>query len=399
MKTFYKYIASILFLVMYFSCNESDNGISDIDITVTTEDFTITTPLLVQQLDTLGFLKGSSNGGEVTFTLLSQTPENSVNLGIRYGEIIVASPEVFNSDVIADEINLKVEVKKKDVTKISNVTILRNLNDLDGDGVENNVDPEPNNPCLPEQEATYTNFNPFNSLWIASDCDDDGISNIDEVNNGTNPYFDESSIGDSDGDGLRDNVDSHPDDPCLPEKFVGFQGFDPTNAIWAAGDCDGDGTSNGDEAAAGRSPYPFPNLPCNEIFNFDLENYARELRTVDSNNGEGVTIGQVSQNCGTIFFTGGSIFNQGCFNEDVSIPFFFEPADQTSSNGRVFVDLTEYSCLAEDRVSSRLFTVEGVGTYSGASSMVELTYTITQLGDDVPDDERVTTGTLIIRPL
>ncbi|APY12044.1 hypothetical protein BWZ22_12750 [Seonamhaeicola sp. S2-3] len=396
MKTIFKSIIGVFLLLISFSCDESKDNVSG--ILINTEDFTIEAPIVVKKRDTLGFLKGSSNKGEVTFSLISQTPENSVVLGLRYGEIIVESPEFFNSD-ITDEVNLVIEVKKQQETKISNVTIRRNLNDPDGDGVESSMDSDPNSPCLPVQDVNYTGYNSYNSIWREADCDQDGISNIDELTNGTNPYFDESSIGDTDGDGLKDDVDSDPNNPCLPEQFIGYQDFDAENDIWAAADCNGNGISNGDEVAAGRSPYPFPDIPCNDIFNFELENYARELRTVDSNNGEGVTIGVVGEQCGTIFFTGGGIFNQGCFNDDVRIPFYFEPSDQTSSNGRVFVELTEYSCLSEDRMSSRNFTVEGLGTYAGASRTVELTYIITQLDDDIPDDERVTTGTLIIRPL
>lgn len=395
MKITTKIISIILLVVCFVSCDDS-NELKD--VTLSTEDFSIQAPVVVRKLDTLGFLKGTSNAGEVSFSLLSQSPDNSVKLGLRFGEIIVETPENFNIEG-TDQISLEVEVKKEDLTEISNITILRNLNDPDGDGVENEFDSEPNNPCLPVQDQNYKGFNPFNLIWAAADCDEDGISNGDEASNGTNPYLNESLIGDADGDGVRDDLDPEPNDPCLPEQFQGYQDFNPTNEIWAAADCDGDGVSNGDEVANGDSPYPQPDLPCNQILNFELENYERELRTVDSNNGEGVTIGEIGEECGTFIFTGGSIFNQGCFNEDVRIPFVFTPSSSDSSNGTVSVSLTMYSCLSEDRMSSREFEVEGVGTYSGASSTVELTYTITELGDDIPDDERETTGTLIIRPL
>jgi hypothetical protein len=395
MKIIFKILPVIFAIALFISCDDA-NEIKD--VTLTTEDFSIEAPVVVRKQDTLGFLKGVSNAGEVTFSLLSQSPENSVLLGVRFGEIIVATPENFNIDG-TNEINLEVEVKKEDVTEISNVTILRNLNDPDGDGVESANDSEPNNPCVPVQDMDYKGFNPFNAVWGAADCDEDGISNVDEANAGTNPYVNESLIGDADGDGVRDDQDPEPNDPCIPEQFQGYQDFNPDNEIWAMGDCDEDGVSNGDELANGDSPYPLPDLPCNQILNFELENYERELRTVDSNNGEGVTIGTLGEECGTFIFTGGSIFNQGCFNEDVEIPFVFTPSSSDSSNGTVSVNLTMYSCLSEDGVSSREFTVEGVGTYSGASSTVELTYTITELGDDIPEEERVVTGTLIIRPL
>jgi hypothetical protein len=396
MKEFFNSLLIVVAFVLFVSCEDSEIGTSE--ISVTTEDFTITAPIVVQELDTLGFLRGRSGQGEVTFSLISQTPDNSVILGTRFGEIIAARPEVFNSDRF-NEVNLEVEVKKQNVSKISRVTILRNLNDSDGDGVENDLDSAPNDPCLPVQDLAYMGFNSFNTVWGSADCDGDGTNNSNEIEAGTNPYIDESLIGDADGDGVRDDEDEAPNDPCIPQQFQGYQDFNEENEVWAVADCDADGISNIDELANGDSPYPVPDLPCNEILNFELENYERELRTVDSNNGEGVTIGVIGEDCGTFFFTGGSIFNQGCFNDDVSIPFLFTPSDANSSNGTILVESTQYSCLSEDGLSSRDFTVEGFGSYAGASSTVELTYTITQLGEDIPEDERVTTGTLIIRPL
>ncbi|MGB3149978.1 MAG: hypothetical protein WBB27_04895, partial [Maribacter sp.] len=97
MKKVYKIITLVFVISIYFACDESDDTSSG--ITLTTEDFTITAPLVVRELDTLGLLRGRSNEGEVTFSLLSQIPENSVVLGRRFGEIIVANPAVFNTGV------------------------------------------------------------------------------------------------------------------------------------------------------------------------------------------------------------------------------------------------------------------------------------------------------------
>ncbi|KPM33092.1 Monohem cytochrome C protein [Croceitalea dokdonensis DOKDO 023] len=390
MKTTYKIMAVVFGLFIYLSCDDTDSGAAN--VLVSTEDFTINAPVVVQELDTLGFLRGNSSEGEVTYSLISQTPQNSVTLGIRFGEIIVSNPEVFNSPGV-NEVNLEVEVRKQNSFQISKVTILRNLNDPDGDGIENSNDSAPDDPCLPLQDVSYTGFNPFNTAWRAADCDSDGISNFDEFSNDTNPYLNESLIGDADGDGVRDDEDVDPNNPCIPEQFQGYVGFDSENEIWATADCDGDGIPNADELANGDSPYPQPDLPCNEILNFELENFEMELRTVDSNNGEGVTIGVIGEECGTFIFTGGSIFNQGCFNEDVQIPFFFEPNAPDSSNGTVTVNATTYSCLSEDGTTSTNFTVEGFGTYSGSASTVELTYTITT------EENETISGTLIIRPL
>ncbi|MGB3149099.1 MAG: hypothetical protein WBB27_00435, partial [Maribacter sp.] len=133
-----------------------------------------------------------------------------------------------------------------------------------------------------------------------------------------------------------------------------------------------------------------PYLACN--LNFDLSNFQRELRTVDSNNGEGITIGKIGANCGEFFFTGGGIFNQGCFNEDVEILFVLEPNGPDSSEGIISVPSTTYSCLSEDGNEIIEFTVEGTGNYQGELSRIELNYTmLTPNGAE--------TGTLNIRGL
>ncbi|WP_194534661.1 T9SS type A sorting domain-containing protein [Zobellia nedashkovskayae] len=66
--------------------------------------------------------------------------------------------------------------------------------DTDGDGVADSEDNYPNNPCLPSQIATYTEYNVDNEIWATSDCDNDTVSNGEEVLNGTNPYEAETSV-------------------------------------------------------------------------------------------------------------------------------------------------------------------------------------------------------------
>ncbi|MCF6349554.1 MAG: gliding motility-associated C-terminal domain-containing protein [Flavobacteriaceae bacterium] len=55
------------------------------------------------------------------------------------------------------------------------------------------------------------------------------------------------SDGDTDGDGVPDSLDPDPLNPCLPVQTAGYTGYDATNTIWQAADCDGDGVTNGDE--------------------------------------------------------------------------------------------------------------------------------------------------------
>lgn len=75
--------------------------------------------------------------------------------------------------------------------------------DTDGDGVNNTLDPDINDPCIPNPNAGNC------------DLDGDGLTNTQETANGTNP---DNPDTDSDGinDGLEVSGGSDPLDPCDP---------------------------------------------------------------------------------------------------------------------------------------------------------------------------------------
>jgi gliding motility-associated-like protein len=105
--------------------------------------------------------------------------------------------------------------------------------------------------------------------WNLLDCDGDGVTNEDEVTDGTDPLdpcdFEPSSItlaqggdflvADCDGDGVtnEDEIEdgTDPFDPC--EFILASQTVDPTTE-WDNLDCDGDGVTNGDEVQDGTDP-------------------------------------------------------------------------------------------------------------------------------------------------
>ncbi|SHH10038.1 hypothetical protein SAMN04488116_3550, partial [Flagellimonas flava] len=136
----------------------------------------------------------------------------------------------------------------------TNASITSGECDDDGDGVANSTDgANALDPCLPVQPAGYTGYDASNAIWAAGDCDGDTILNGAEDTNGTDPYN-----TDTDGDGTADNLEASTAealDPCLPVQAAGYTGYDATNAIWAAGDCDGDTILNGAEDTNGTDPY------------------------------------------------------------------------------------------------------------------------------------------------
>jgi len=86
--------------------------------------------------------------------------------------------------------------------------------DCDGDGNPNGTDTDPEDPCVDPL------INLASASWFALDCDEDGLTNGDEQNSGSDPF-----------------------DPCDPDPLAV-----PT------GDCDSDGLANGDEPGAGTDP-------------------------------------------------------------------------------------------------------------------------------------------------
>nr|WP_321413172.1 gliding motility-associated C-terminal domain-containing protein [uncultured Allomuricauda sp.] len=119
--------------------------------------------------------------------------------------------------------------------------------DTDGDGINDAQEvangTELNDPCDPVQSPGYTGFDESNTIWATADCDDDQLTNAEEVMLGTDPYvFDIDGDGINDGQELLDNT--NPLDEC---DSVG--GIPSVNS-----DCDGDGLTYEQEIDLGTDP-------------------------------------------------------------------------------------------------------------------------------------------------
>jgi hypothetical protein len=146
--------------------------------------------------------------------------------------------------------------------------------DTDGDGVNDKQEvadkTDPTEPCSYDSESQ--NLDNAGEGWFGEDCDNDGLTNFEELELGTdlrNADTDGDGVNDgvektdgtnplkadTDGDGVSDGVEksdgTDPKDAC---KFVlASQTLTPSDA-WLAADCDGDGVTNGVEKADGTDP-------------------------------------------------------------------------------------------------------------------------------------------------
>ncbi|MDT0608624.1 hypothetical protein RM706_16435, partial [Croceitalea sp. F388] len=135
--------------------------------------------------------------------------------------------------------------------------------DFDSDGIPDHFDTDSDaDGCADALEGdggfTLANLDGDNSLGDAVDLvtgiptiAGTGQADVSSVNGAVT-----SGECDDDGDGVINSTDGvNASDPCLPLQAAGYTGYDASNAVWAAADCDSDTILNGAEDTNGTDPY------------------------------------------------------------------------------------------------------------------------------------------------
>lgn len=186
----------VLFTAFAFLASCAPDDVSDAPertTVVTTLDLMTTIEDDVTNGTVVAKVKGRTNNGQVSFAITSQLPGGVFQIDEIFGELIVADEALIDA-ATTPEVNLVVTITNGSVSKTSNVniTIIPAPVDNDGDGVFNDTDPDDTNPCVPQQNPGYDDYDLTNPIWANADCDADGTSNGDEVAGNTDPYVNDS---------------------------------------------------------------------------------------------------------------------------------------------------------------------------------------------------------------
>jgi len=175
---------------------------------------------------------------------------------------------------------------------------------------------------------------------------------------------------DTDGDGVTNAMDEAPNDPCIPAQMEGYTGFDATNAIWAAADCDNDGTDNGSEVTNGTDPYK---EEVSDTCDSTVETTIWEgnlTSTEDLGDGSPIIIdAEGVAGCGTLILKIDILEFECPTVPELLIK--FTPVSDDATNGSIVVDEQNYQCGDDGSPT----TISATGTYNEITQTITLNYT------------------------
>ena len=125
MKTTIFNVILLAFTLLIASCDREENYL---EVTVRAIDLQLNMDENPEVNQFIGRVIGSTNIGEVRYSILSQSPNNSFSINPTTGELYVNSPHLFNYE-LNPKITGVVKIQNEDVYKTINIAVL--LNDID----------------------------------------------------------------------------------------------------------------------------------------------------------------------------------------------------------------------------------------------------------------------------
>jgi len=187
---------------------------------------------------------------------------NSIDCDVLSATVYPGAPELCNS--IDDDCDVAIDETPTLDCDNDGLTLEEEINngtdplspDTDGDGVTDSTELlDGTNPNDPCDLLIASQTLEPSAAWGNLDCDGDGIPNDEET--GTDPLN-----PDTDGDGVTDSTElldgTNPNDPC--DYVFANQTLTPS-LEWESLDCDGDGLTNLEESSNGSNP----NDPCSPV--------------------------------------------------------------------------------------------------------------------------------------
>lgn len=117
-------------LTFLISCSGDDNDSVPMELTVSTSDFSTTMDENPENGHVIGTLRGETNEGTVSFSILEQSPEMAFSIDISSGELKVLDASLFNYEINPILTGL-VKISNGTLFELATVTIT--LNDIEED--------------------------------------------------------------------------------------------------------------------------------------------------------------------------------------------------------------------------------------------------------------------------
>lgn len=125
-------IILLMLAILSIGCSKDDENVSQ--ITVTTEDFSVTIDENPTEGQSIGKVTGKASEGEVSFNLSTQTPEGAMSIDTKTGELKVKDVSLFDFETYTSITGVAI-VKSGTILKEANITV--KINDVDDNEVVN----------------------------------------------------------------------------------------------------------------------------------------------------------------------------------------------------------------------------------------------------------------------